>query len=139
MKLPEAPPDWLKIFSRDSGKILPFLPTPEARMLVAHANDEYLPWEKAKYLTIPQGLNTEHLWVLIKIARSAKMQTLPLADIKGQPFGFWLPDPVLRELHFIDQNAGGRITFDRPDLSPEARDRYLVSSLMEEAIASSQI
>jgi len=139
MKLPETPPDWLKIFSRDSGEILPFLPSPEARVLVAHANDEYLPWEKAKYLTIPQGMNTEHLWVLIKIARSAKMQTLPLADIKGQPFGFWLPDPVLRELHFIDQNAGGRITFDRPDLSPEARDRYLISSLMEEAIASSQI
>jgi Fic family protein len=46
---------------------------------------------------------------------------------------------VLKELHFIDQNAGGSILMDNPELSSEARERYLISSLMEEAIASSQI
>ncbi|MBI5342114.1 MAG: Fic family protein [Deltaproteobacteria bacterium] len=39
----------------------------------------------------------------------------------------------------IDKNAGGRIASDYPDLPSENRERYLISSLMEEAIASSQI
>jgi hypothetical protein len=47
--------------------------------------------------------------------------------------------PVLKELHFIDRNAGGSILVDNPELSSEARELCLIGSLMEEAIASSQI
>lgn len=139
MKLPESPPRWQEALRKDSDKIIQFLQSQELRAIVTHANDEYLPWEKAKYLKLPADVLPEHLWVLMKIARSSKMQHFPLVDSHGKHFGFWLPDSLHRELHFIDQNAGGRITFDQPDLSPEARDRYLISSLMEEAIASSQI
>jgi Fic family protein len=48
-----------------------------------------------------------------------------------------LPDNVLRELHFIDQNATGQILIDEPTIGEPDKDRYIISSLMEEAIASS--
>jgi Fic family protein len=45
----------------------------------------------------------------------------------------------MRELHYMDRNAAGSIGLDTPGLPSGATDRYLISSLMEEAIASSQI
>jgi Fic family protein len=139
MKLPEPPPDWQEILQKDTDKIAHLLFTPEIQPQVAHINNEYLPWEKAKYAKLPSGVRPEHLWVLVKIARSLKLQPIPLLDTKGRAFRFWLPDTVQRGLHLVDQNAGGRISSDHPDLPAEGRERYLVSSLMEEAIASSQI
>jgi Fic family protein len=139
MKLPEPAPEWRSILSRDSEKLLPLLASQEARPYVEKANQEYLHWEKAKYLKVSASISPEELWFLIKFSRITNIKTIPLADPKGDYFGFWLPDRVLKELHYIDQNAGGSILMDNPELSSEARERYLISSLMEEAIASSQI
>jgi Fic family protein len=139
MKLPEPAPEWRSILSGDSEKLLPLLTSQEARQYVEKANQGYLHWEKAKYLKAPVSISPEELWFLIKFSRVSNIKTIPLADPKGKRFGFCLPDVVLKELHFIDQNAGGSILMDNPELSSEARERYLISSLMEEAIASSQI
>lgn len=50
-----------------------------------------------------------------------------------------MPDPVLRALHGIDRQAAGAIAMADPGVSGDDRDRYLVSSLIEEAITSSQL
>ena len=50
-----------------------------------------------------------------------------------------MPDPVLRLLHAIDQLAAGNVGMGSPMVSGEDRNRYLVSSLIEEAITSSQL
>jgi len=42
-------------------------------------------------------------------------------------------------LHWLDQNAAGSITMDQPITNPHTRDTYLVSSLIEESISSSQL
>jgi Fic family protein len=42
-------------------------------------------------------------------------------------------------LHHIDQRAAGHLGMELPIVSSEDRDRYLVSSLIEEAITSSQL
>jgi Fic family protein len=139
MKLPEPAPELRTLFSGDSEKLVSLLTSDEARKYVEKANQEYLHWEKAKYLTGSASFSPEELWFLIKLSRTANIKAIPLSDPKSKSFGFWLPDPVLKELHFIDQNAGGSILMDNPQLSSEARERYLISSLMEEAIASSQI
>lgn len=139
MKIPEPVPDVSTLASRNSEKLLSLLTSAEAREYVEKANQEYLHWEKAKYLTGSPSISPEELWFLIKLSRTSNMKSIPLADPKENSFGYWLPDPVLKELHFIDQNAGGSILIDNPQLTSEARERYLISSLMEEAIASSQI
>jgi len=43
------------------------------------------------------------------------------------------------QLHLIDRGAGALIGTDEPVTSPHTRDRYLMRSLIEEAIASSQL
>jgi Fic family protein len=67
-------------------------------------------------------------------------RALPLADKQGKPFTYALPDEVLRGIETVDKHTSGRIgvpelvTHDAP-----TRDRYVISSLIEEAITSSQL
>ena len=56
------------------------------------------------------------------------------------PFRYGLPDLVLRRLHRIDQRASGEVAMDEVVTSEkQAGQRFLVNSLMEEAIRSSQL
>jgi Fic family protein len=45
----------------------------------------------------------------------------------------------MEELHQIDLGSGGQVSLPDQITNPQTRDRYLVSSLMEEAITSSQL
>ena len=50
-----------------------------------------------------------------------------------------LPDPVQEALHRIDSQARGGIGAPEHVTNPSTRDRFIVSSLIEEAITSSQL
>jgi len=106
----------------------------------ALARDRYLHWDKLRHLEAPGGLTGEQWWLRIKLARSAELRQLPLTDADGNPFGYTLPDLVLRHLHRIDQRCGGEVAMGGTVTSErEAEQRFLVNSLMEEAIRSSQL
>ncbi len=100
---------------------------------------QYLHWDELRHRTPPAGLSHELWWLNIKLARTALAQVLPLVDRDGEAFQFAMPEPTLRALHFIDRDAAGQILMDAPMASPQDRDRYLVSSLIEESITSSQL
>ncbi|MCW2995541.1 MAG: Fic family protein, partial [Conexibacter sp.] len=56
------------------------------------------------------------------------------------PFSYSTPDPALRRLHLIDQRCAGEVRM--PEVvtgDAQAEQQYLVNSLMEEAIRSSQL
>ena len=61
-----------------------------------------------------------------------------MKDTQGQAFNYWLPARFLAQLHRIDTHAGMAAVPESETLCAN-RERYLVSSLMEEAIASSQL
>jgi Fic family protein len=86
---------------------------------------------------MPKGLTPEMGWSLVKISRIGQKRRIALKGMDGTDFGYWLPDGIQRELHFIDQNATGQILVDEPGVGQADRDRYILNSLMEEAIASS--
>ncbi len=67
------------------------------------------------------------------------LQALPLLDKAGAPFMLATPEPVLIHLHQIDRAAAGQIR--TPEAAPihENRERYLLHSLIEESITSSQL
>jgi len=71
--------------------------------------------------------------------RLGLLKIVPLLDQRGIPFRYCEPDPVPERLHAIDLGAGGRIALPDAITNPETRDRYSISSLIEEAIASSQL
>jgi Fic family protein len=106
----------------------------------ARRGERYLHWDKLQHLDPPSGLSAEQWWCQIKLARESELRRLPLRDPAGQPFGFTLPDPVLKHLHHIDQRCSGEVAMGEVVTSErESGQRFLVNSLMEEAIRSSQL
>ena len=138
MKTPVPPPN-LAALTKELAK------DPEAliRLLtnrqVLIGADEYLPWDKIRFKSPPAGLTREEWWFALKMARAANLRALPLADTEGREFSYALPDSVLRHLDDISRRASGQIAMSEQVTSPATRDRYVVSSLMEEAITSSQL
>src|SRR5580692_4222944 len=100
---------------------------------------EYLHWDKLRHLKTPHQLSSKQWWFVIKLARKAIYKELPFVDKNGKPFVLATPDPVLHKLHSIDRNTGNAIQSPSSVLNTQMRDTYLVQSLIEEAITSSQL
>lgn len=101
--------------------------------------NKYLHWDQLRHRSPPDNLSSEAWWTGVKIARMGLYKTLPLTDKYNRAFQFGTPDPVLQALHRIDRNAAGGVIMASHAVSREDRDRYLISSLIEEAITSSQL
>ena len=134
------PPPTAGIFgptAADSERILNALQAPRD----PRSAKEYLHWDKVRHLEPEYGLTVEQWWWRIKLfERRPNMRALPLLDREGRPFGYSLPDLLLRSLHQVDQHCAGEVAMDAVVTSDQqARQRFLVNSLMEEAIRSSQL
>lgn len=105
----------------------------------ALANGKYHHWDKLRHLEPPEGITVEEWWFGIKFARLQGRKFIPLADKDIRSFSFLMADPVQEMLHQIDQKAAGRIELSEEVTNPETRDRYIMNSLIEEAITSSQM
>ena len=104
-----------------------------------HANKEYLYWDKFKHQRMPDEVKAEDAWQLLKLARRLNQRFTQVTDVSERLFWYTHTEELERVLHVIDQQAGGNVTSSMSALPSHARKRYLISSLMEEAIASSQI
>ena len=100
---------------------------------------KYRHWDNLRHLEPPPELTHRQWWLGVKLARRGQYRTTPLTDKGGKPFVYTLPDPVLARLHALDQRAGGRVGMAETVANPETRNRYIINSLMEEAITSSQL
>ncbi|PZS23157.1 MAG: Fic family protein, partial [Pseudonocardiales bacterium] len=110
------------------------------RMTVPADGRDYVHWDKLRHLKAPRGLTHEEWWFLTKWGRLPLQRRIPLTDPKGAPFVYGVPDLVARLLHYVDQRCGGEVAISEVVTADEqARHHYLVNSLMEEAIRSSQL
>lgn len=100
---------------------------------------KYRHWDTLRRITPPAGLTAEEWWAAIKFARLQTRRFVPLLDLRRCRFFYTMPDPALEMLHEIDQGASGRIKLPDSITNPQTKDRYLQSSLIEEAITSSQL
>jgi len=114
---------------------------PAVQQYVAQANTEYYHWEKLRYRPVPEGVTAEEAWRLVKWSRMGQKRPLPVKDKKGKPFTYWLPLPALEILHEVDRWGGTTLALAEGAASSlgAMRDRVVISSLMEEAIATSQV
>jgi Fic family protein len=132
---PPAFDDLLTRLTTDSGRLVELI-----RAASADGGGDYIHWDKLRHLDPPGGLTVEEWWFSIKWGRQTQLRNLPLADPAGQHFTYSQPDPVLRLLRHVDQRCSGEIAM--PEVvtaDDQARQHYLVNSLMEEAIRSSQL
>lgn len=100
---------------------------------------QYLHWDKLRRYPASEGISLEDRWLAIKIQRTGLLKPVPLQDKRGKSFKLFVPDIVQEELHRIDVGAGRSIGLPEPITNPQTRDQYLIRSLMEEAITSSQL
>ncbi|WP_432193733.1 Fic family protein [Streptomyces sp. bgisy027] len=138
MRRPAPPPDP----AESIRLIIGASPEMMAKMLSvpgAGPSDPYLPWDKIRFKNPPDDLSVEEWWAAIKLARRQMTRQLPLLDKEGRPFRFTLPDVVLKALEETSRDASGEIAMSEQVTNPSTRDRYLVNSLIEEAINSSQL
>ncbi|OGX16451.1 MAG: hypothetical protein A2166_01015 [Omnitrophica WOR_2 bacterium RBG_13_41_10] len=142
MKLPEKAPDWFPIIkdnfvslisSKDFQSFNEFISTTDQ-------HGDYLYWDTFKHLKIPEGITPELAWSYLKMTRQSKTVKTKLISKDSGLFRYWSTDVILRNLSEIDKYIGGQILVDNeaPFNKPEHK-RFLINSLMEEAIASSQL
>ena len=101
--------------------------------------DRYLHWDELRHRQPPQGLSHGQWWLAEKLARRGTSIPLPLLSSDGGSFWLCQPPMLLKGLHGIDINAGASVMAPEAVTTPSTRDCYLLSSLMEEAITSSQM
>lgn len=99
----------------------------------------YLHWDELRHRTPPGDLSVREWWLAVQFARSSMLRPIPLLDAGGRPFNFSMPDEALENSHLVDRRASGEIAISEEVTNSATRDRYIVSSLIEEAITSSQL
>lgn len=133
--MPERPPSFDKLIRDNAAKLGEILTIAQKLPF----QETYYHWDKLRFRHPPDGLTSEQMWLALKLQRSASLKSLPLFDVKGRPFKFSVTDKVLEELHKIDVGAGGALNLPEPIANPQTRDRYVIRSLVEESITSSQL
>lgn len=136
MKLPQRAPSILEVAGQlDDGRLQSILAAGSGPTVAGR----YLHWDELRHRGPPEGLSVKEWWVGVRFARVVTGRQLPLRSTDGQPFTYSLPDEALELLHWIDQYGAGAILSTDGVEEPSLRRRYLVSSLIEEAITSSQL
>ena len=107
----------------------------ELKNLISSINSRYLYWSDVKY-RMPSGMTSVELWSKVKSVRN-------LTDVKiwsQNNIHFSLTNTMQRLCHEFDMNFGG--SWGASKIFPDdkmTQELYLISSIMEEAIASSQM
>jgi Fic family protein len=92
-----------------------------------------------RHLKPPGPFSRDEWWGATKLVRQAALKELPLKDAKGEPFRYAVTDMIARRLHEIDLGAGGSIGMPEPIANPQTRSQYVMRSLFQEAVTSSQL
>jgi len=138
MKKPELPPNSIIDPDKDISDLNLVFTSTELQRKLSEIEEEYLYWDKFKYKVKDLGVSPELLWKFVKLGRGRSINFLKISEINGFVFKYNQTSGINRQLHEFDLNMGG--VLEGSALIPkEDKKRYLISSIMEEAIASSQL
>ena len=132
MRLPVPPP------------VLNAAPAPleeEGNRLALDSRGRYLPWDKVRYLQEAGGSQSKarELWIRMKRARRLAYRQLPFLNVNGRPFVFCPLDLLNEFQHWMDQQGGGLLMGGGQPGPEQERQKYILRSLTDEAVHSSQL
>jgi len=133
MRLPDKPIDWKKTLKEEGDEVFKFIQEKNLFETVIEYNKRYLYWDELKYRT-SNKLEQKYLWTLMKFIRSEKYEDISFKHIDLKITNL---SEINKYLHRIDKYLAGNIEIHNKTLGLEKK--YIISSLMEEAIASSMI
>jgi Fic family protein len=137
MKIPEKAPQ--KKLSPDFVADLPGMAS-KIGDVFKKAQDDYLYWDRFKQLPMPSGVRADDAWAFVKLMRSLNRTGTVIPSGAGGHYTYTMTENVMKALHNIDKWAGGWDAGTAVHVPHDAqRERYILSSLLEESIASSQI
>ena len=132
-KLPEKPPE--KSFFYWDDEIIQYLgeirSDADFKKAVTEYNNRYLYWDELKY-RIKEPEKRKAAWALMKSLREMRYENVPFPYMNLR---YSLTPEISRNLHMFDQYLSGNIRIHNRKIKLE--ESYIISSLMEEAIASS--
>lgn len=136
MKLPLKPPPFEELFAElvQSGEYVEL-----SERFYGNAPEKYLHWDQLRHRQVPDGLNLRQWWHFIKAQRVGASKNITLPDKQRKPFNYNIIESISEELHGIDMKSGGSIQIKDKNIDSQAMDQYIIRSLIEEAITSSQI
>lgn len=128
----ESPP---KLEKKDLPKAYSALDDINYKPLLSKINNEYQYWDKVKYISSSDNIDSQTLWHSTKIQRRLNYKQLKFGKYT---FNYYITDKMQELLHEFDLNFG--LSLQAKNIIPEKdKQYYLLSSIMEEAIASSQM
>lgn len=137
MKKPLPPPDWVELTAKIAAENPQGMIDLFASGRAVDEKGRYLHWDQMRHREPPEGLTLNEWWVGTAASRAKNARLLPFAGTDGEPFRFTNIDRIQEMVHRIDQQASGRLQTEEIVSHVASSGRYLVSSLVEEAITSS--
>jgi Fic family protein len=95
--------------------------------------DEYLYWDKVKYRT--KHSDKQAVWNAVKLHRKLNSKNVRFGKYE---FSYIITDYLQRALHHFDLNIGGMLG-SNIGIAETDKTKFIISSIMEEAISSSQM
>lgn len=136
MKVPVPSPAAMEVLLAhlaEDGRLTEVLVSPST------ADTDYRPWDWFFRHNPPAGLTREQWWAAVRLRRTQTARPTPFTMKDGTRFTYNLPDPLLRVIDDVSARARGQVELPEPIANAATRDRYLVRSLIEEAMTSSQL
>jgi len=135
MRIPQTPPPFTKLLQLAESR----LPAIFGEINQWAKKDKYLHWNDLRRHPAPSGYTHEEWWLGLKFSRKGQMRPIPLKDKSGGLFGFGQPDALNELLHQIDRGLGMALGLPEALTQADNRDRYIINTLIEESITSSQL
>ncbi|MFA6303673.1 MAG: Fic family protein [Legionella sp.] len=132
----ESPP--LRIKQLQGNLFQQIFNDPEIKSALNKTDEEYLHWEQLKYKTwIPQHLEKETFWTIVRLNRLLGAIDTPIQDCKGNFFKM-NTNNYSNFLHIIDKEMAGNF-MGITGLSENDKRQFITRNIIEESIASSQL
>jgi Fic family protein len=124
----EHPPKY-----KEDKKTIPLLLELQQEGILKNIQDDYLYWDTLKYKS--GNYKPEELWCAVKLYRLLRGNSIKFDKYS---FQFVVTDYMQRALHQFDMHIGGTLG-SNIGIAETDKTKFIISSIMEEAISSSQI
>lgn len=112
---------------------IPLMVRLQGNGILKNIQDNYYYWDKIKYKS--KDCKPEELWNAVKLFRYLRSNTLTFGK---HSFSYMITDYMQRALHQFDLHIGGTLG-SNIGIAETDKTKFVISSIMEEAISSSQM